>query len=669
MAWAFGLGACSRSRIVAALLCLGVGGSCGFSVDAPPVQLESKGVGISVDIVNGQPAPLKLLAGQSAFYVQRLNLEVRQERYPAADVLAWLGAQSGFSVLDWTGIRQVKTDWEVESAVPTYEEISGHLGAYWMDHQAHVFTLQPMGPGATPIGSAVTLQREHYVINRRTALSWSTEQPAKGDDGANRGDYAALTVTSGGAFAGPKDDIYLLQVEQGGGLDGSAKLRITSLRGDHEPVPPGPPGTPPPTVAVVDGEALPLGVAGYGATITFGAAAGQTVTLEKGDRWIVRCNAKEKSVAAAEATIHATRHAMARVFFSVPRQSAPLLELGPKVSSLRLQWSADLEHPVDIPVSHEASDFGYGFVVATELSKPKNGSYFTPGETVQLALKLSDGAGKALHDPEQLPTYREFVQQRSNGIQYFNLANSGTPAGNGFFAEARLNIFDVGIAGPRDKLASRYDERPLPFFVKTIGLPEPGEVVYPGFAKPELWDTPIPAKFSITLPKDANPGTYVAFAKASRHFMGERINRITDVAFQVGTATPTRFHDKSGNCRVCHVRDAALVRLRHGTKQDRLCVICHTFEHGVIPEHVHAIHFLSPNYVVPRNDCSLCHLKEGSNTRASEAVCSSCHQSIHPGEPLVQAHDNRHQACATSCHVSEPMGHVRLAPIGEEGDR
>lgn len=660
-----------RPRGISPLLALAMlavlyAAGCSFSVKSSPQPLEERGVGINLDVVNGGAAPLKLSAKQSSYFVQRLNVMVRQGDYPARDVLSWLATQSAFSGLDWSGIRQVKTDWEVESDIPTYEEIRGHLGAHWMDHQEHTFTLQPIGQDDQPQGAPITLTGEQYVIDRRTALSWSTHQPAKGDEGGNHGVYGNLTVDSGGTFGGEQDDIYLVQVLTGGALDGTAQVLVTSVRGDNDaPPPPGPPGPDPRAVAVTSGTPIALGIAGHGATITFTG----TDALVAGDRWIVRCGAEEDVVQPAEPTIHATRHATARVFFSVARDQAPLLTLNNQVKALRLTWSADAARPVDVPVTFEESELGYGLEVLSETSLPQNGKYFLPGEKVTVNVQLTDGMGRPLHELGKLPTYNEYIRGQANGIQYFNLGNSSLPAGNGFFGEARLNIMYVAVAGPRDKLGQRYTDHSEDFYVHEVGLPDIGRVVYGGFADPTLWDTPIPSSVEFELPSDVKPGTYVAIVKAARYFLGERIYRLTDIPFQVGSEEETPFHNKSGNCRVCHIRDAALQRIRHGGEQDRICVACHSYEHGVLAEHVHAIHFLSPNYIVPRNDCSLCHLQAGSNTRASEAVCSSCHQGIHPGEPLVNAGDDPYQACATSCHGGEPLGHVRLAPTAEGGSQ
>jgi hypothetical protein len=117
-----------------------------------------------------------------------------------------------------------------------------------------------------------------------------------------------------------------------------------------------------------------------------------------------------------------------------------------------------------------------------------------------------------------------------------------------------------------------------------------------------------------------------------------------------------------GNCKVCHFESASLKRLRHGIADVNTCRICHLRDHGTACEHLHTIHFFSPNFRIPRNDCSLCHLSHDSNSRASMAICSSCHGSIHPDELELEEHDP-YAHCGTNCHKDTSTGHIPLPPL------
>jgi hypothetical protein len=214
------------------------------------------------------------------------------------------------------------------------------------------------------------------------------------------------------------------------------------------------------------------------------------------------------------------------------------------------------------------------------------------------------------------------------------------------------------VAGPKQRIEQNYKEEPADsFFTAAHEFPE----VWTTFV-PDMWDMPVANKFTVDLPEDAHPGTYVAVVKATRRYLGETTHRTKVVDFQVGTREVTAYNGRFGNCEVCHIENAVLDRLRHGVRSFNVCSICHTRPHGIIAEHLHTIHYFSSDFMVTRSDCSLCHLQHDSNTRASQAVCSSCHGNIHKDELFMEGHDSYAQ-CGILCHKDTSTGHVPLPPL------
>jgi len=639
----------SGARLLS-LCVLMVGVACRYEVTPSAVPITQRGVGLALDVINGEPKPLTLLKGQGLFFVQQLRFQVLVTDFAVPAALSWLEQQSLFSTLDWTGIRVVDTDWEVESgSVPSYEEHRGYQGAAWMD-QRFSFTLQPLDENNKPLGARVTLSPESFVLTRQTALGWSSGQPTRGENGGNRGQYAALDLSSGGTYTGTEDDIYQLSVVDAGKLDGTARVEVTSIRGDSVEAP----------VAVQGAVPITLGAAARGATVTF-SSTDRNLQLVAGDRWVVRVRPGE-APDAPEAATRANHSAMAEIRFYAARGSAPQLDLPETTRAIAVTWSADRERLYKIPVSFAESKVGYGLEASISLSPPGNLAFYEGGETFTVTVALTDAAGRPLHEAENLPTYAQFVSGDANGIQYFT--SSSIPSGHGFFNEARTNIMELSVAGPKQFIEQNYVEgaEPESYFSREHAFPDTGQIAVAGFRDPSLWQTPVPTSVKVKLPEDARQGTYVALLKVQREFMGEPIYRLVDVEFQVGDTQRTDYTDASGDCSVCHIDDARLSRLRHGGNNPQVCVVCHSPRFGVVSEHLHAIHFFSPKYVMPREDCSLCHISPGSNTRASVAVCGACHQAIHPDERIVREDDDPHAACATGCHRDEAAGHVRLPP-------
>jgi hypothetical protein len=617
-------------------------GSCKFDVETLPHHNIRGSVGFELHIDDGVAAPLVLVPGKS-YYVDQIRLQVAQFGFPEDTVIDWLRRFTDFSVLDWDKMIGVRTEWEMAED-GSYTVTRMFRDAVWMSGNP-VFSLEFLDEQGTSILGPINLSKANYAISRLTSMWWAVGAPGEGDLGSNLNSYyGQIDITTAGTFTGPEDDIYVVEVATAGPLDGTALVDIASVRGDERL-----------GVPVTSGEPIDLGSAGRGATITFTEVT-EDSELNAKDRWTIDCSAGSQEVGAPQPAVKAEFSAMARIFFSVARKDGEVFEIPWESDSLKITWSANPGKPYIAPIEFNFEpelDFGFGIEVG--LSPPADGSAYQPGESVELSVDLFDGAGAKLHPDGQLPTYRQFLDGESNGIQYFHL--SPVPC-HAFFSECRLDLMEVTIAGPKQHIEQNYLEGPAESFFKAgHEFPE----VWTTFV-PDMWDMPIANKFSFDLPEDAKPGTYVALVKASRRYLGENSHSLKVVDFQVGTREETDYKQRIGNCKVCHFDSASLKRLRHGTTDPNTCRICHLRDHGTACEHLHTIHFFSPSFRIPRNDCSLCHLSHASNSQAREAICASCHGEIHPDELDLKEHDP-YAHCGTNCHKDASTGHIPLPPL------
>ena len=93
-----------------------------------------------------------------------------------------------------------------------------------------------------------------------------------------------------------------------------------------------------------------------------------------------------------------------------------------RTAQLRLRWSLRPGRPYLIPVTQIVSPpFAYGFAIDVEaVTPPRADGTYAPGSDITFRLTLRDGAGKRLHDLEELPSYNEVVfGPNPAGIQYY----------------------------------------------------------------------------------------------------------------------------------------------------------------------------------------------------------------------------------------------------------
>lgn len=309
-----------------------------------------------------------------------------------------------------------------------------------------------------------------------------------------------------------------------------------------------------------------------------------------------------------------------------------------------------------------------GLDPALQLTPPKNGKgFYQPGERLDLLVSLRDERGHLVHPREELPSFQQMVDGHANGLIYWTTGST-----EHFLEQDAMPCFKV--LGPLQKLRPPENvSKPSPDYWQYIpqqgAEPSEGELVIDIVAQhqlPGLEKVGYPTRVPFTVPKDAQPGTYVALLKAHREQFGERLSKGVTVKFEVGQAQPTDYPHRVGGCDGCHQGPVALDELRHGFAQTDIeaCKGCHANGYIDLIRDIHAIHGRSPRYRIPKGDCTVCHLEAGDARRPSYELCSSCHANPH-GEKFFQTEFNlpgapsRYDNCAQACHGDHPpAGHV-----------
>lgn len=306
---------------------------------------------------------------------------------------------------------------------------------------------------------------------------------------------------------------------------------------------------------------------------------------------------------------------------SIPAQTA----------QLSLIWSQDPAHPRTVPVGHAADSsfsFGYGFSIGlAALNPPANGSYYVRGENVTVQVTYMDGQGNRLFPPGVLPTYFQFITgQIPAGLRYYDGFRLFPTL---YYAlKHRESNLLVSLSGPTSLLRTPQTTVDISqffapgqvtaatvandgFSAAAQGIPPLG-ILFGGLFNPSLWNLPVSDQVTFTIPADALPGTYVIATKARREFGGEAQNRGSTLDIPVGTATPTTFTFKTGNCDQCHTGASAIGSVLHGISDRRACFSCHpglSFEPDTpLDIRVHTVHDRSDRFPADIHQCSVCHL-------------------------------------------------------------
>jgi hypothetical protein len=300
-------------------------------------------------------------------------------------------------------------------------------------------------------------------------------------------------------------------------------------------------------------------------------------------------------------------------------------------ASLLVLWTADPFNPRVVPIdriNQNAADFGPGFGVDFEvLTPPGNGQYYLPGEAITFKLLYTDGAGNLLHEGE-LPTFADFLDGGTDsGLRYLDVTLNPTlyyalkhREGNILFSMTgptdlmRANDYTIPLVaffGPQVQAAFADEQG---FSSVAAGVPSLA-VIFGGQFDPTLWNTPVSDEVVLTVPDDAQPGTYIVATKARRDYAGEAINKGAVHRIQVGSNEVTEWEPTTGNCTTCHTGETALANVGHGIGDRESCLSgCHTaFEiepDAPIDYRVHYVHTRSDRFPADPDDCSTCHLDD-----------------------------------------------------------
>lgn len=307
-----------------------------------------------------------------------------------------------------------------------------------------------------------------------------------------------------------------------------------------------------------------------------------------------------------------------------------------QATRLSLKWTEQANTPRDVDIGHAAASafpFGYGLQLSLREVSPRARGFYFRGEQAAFQITLADAQGNRLHPQGNLPTFGQFLRgEITSGLRYYDGFQISPTL---YYAlKHREANFLVTLSGPTNMLrtpittintAQALGAQPTVwttvindgFSDVVTGVP-PFSVIFGGFSNPAIWETPVSDIVTFTIPPDAVPGTYVVAAKARREFGGEALNRATTANIQVGTATPSLFAQKTGNCTNCHTGQRDLGLILHGITDRRACFSCHA-SLDVEPDNaldirVHAVHDRSERFPGDIRNCALCHLTPVSGT-------------------------------------------------------
>jgi hypothetical protein len=298
--------------------------------------------------------------------------------------------------------------------------------------------------------------------------------------------------------------------------------------------------------------------------------------------------------------------------------------------ALRLEWNRLPAAPLTVAVSQrapECDELGYGFQVSVEpVGSPANHRYYVPGEQVSLRVTFRDGSGKRLHPVGQLPSYADFVSgQVTSGLRYLDLSQQTRLY---YALKHREGNVLAMLSGPTNRLKTpttvvdpnAFFGPQVPFATTAVDgftavgqtIP-PAAIVFGGFRDPSLWSLPVSDIVSLTIPADAEPGTYVFAIKARREFDGEALNRGATLDLQVGQRQASSFTAQT-SCGSCHEpgTNTGFDRVLHGVGDRRACFGCHASLgielDNALDIRVHTIHDRSHRFPGGVARCATCHL-------------------------------------------------------------
>lgn len=357
-------------------------------------------------------------------------------------------------------------------------------------------------------------------------------------------------------------------------------------------------------------------------------------------------------------------------------------------SALRLRWSLRSSAPWLIPVTQVASPpFAYGFAIDIDAltPPPPNGAY-APGSDVTFRTTLRDGAGAPLHPPGLMPSYFEAeLLGNPAGIRYYHAFFDPTILYYRRKHTERSMMAEV--IGPTSDIQTirsviGFPELLSPDGIQHVGLPErdgffADVIEYPrandligGAFDPThaAWFAPVSDTFTVHLPDNAAPGTYLVSMKARRVYLGEDLPFTRTISIQVGTPEPTSADVPVGGCAACHSGGGSLSVVAHANDELASCAACHAplalEPNNPIYVRAHFIHSRSEGRLDrPLTKCSICHTSAASIQRTSKSACLSCHTSYPSSHveqfgpitsPFIGGGFESFEQCTSACHVSHP---------------
>jgi predicted CXXCH cytochrome family protein len=361
----------------------------------------------------------------------------------------------------------------------------------------------------------------------------------------------------------------------------------------------------------------------------FKLEAGRDDLAGSGDMFVRRFIARQiangcKSQTSCEGAEFSTQALVQLRVNKNPRKAAMLIPAA--AAALELRWSQNPKAVYKVEIKHtqeSGAPSAYGFEVGLDLPRPSNGKYFLPGDSITFRALFRDGRGRELFPDHQMPTYGQFVREQvPTGLGYYSSRIDSTV----YYAlkHREANIL-VALAGPLEKLhvpkSILNGERLLDPEAVTATVPADGfSGVFTGLPNfsislgpPAAMEQPVTDWVTLTVPKDAQPGTYVAAIKSRRVFGGEALNRAGVALFQVSSAAATPFEPTTGHCDTCHQGATSFRNVLHGVEDRRACYGCHmglSFEpDNALDFRVHSIHSRSRRFGADVQKCSVCHLK------------------------------------------------------------
>ncbi len=300
-----------------------------------------------------------------------------------------------------------------------------------------------------------------------------------------------------------------------------------------------------------------------------------------------------------------------------------------RATRLQLLWSEDLTNVREVSVRRrqfEDTPYRYGFEPQLELvTNPANGEYFLPGESFDFRITYRDGSGNRLNPSGSLPAYAEFTSdQIDSGVRYYDGFRQVLTVYYALKHREGNNIW--AFAGPTNKLKTSGHVVPLSDFfdlaftqIPMATVAEDGYtsvfnlVPNPAYELDPYLSTQRPSDVvHVTVPSDAEPGTYLLSFKSRRDWGGEATVRAVSLEVPVGQSAPTVFEPKTGNCDECHTGSAALGKVLHNIDDRRTCFGCHA-PLAMEPDNrldfrAHFIHTRSNRMPADPYQCETCHL-------------------------------------------------------------